>query len=475
MPIDDVSLPPGVLEHMEVRAFANLHAAEVALRRVTVFVGAQATGKSVVARLLHVLRGLPRRVAGALLRGASQAEALAAEADLLDRWFPPRLRATRPGAAVVYRAQGFAVAVEFGAGRPGFAFGAGAARVWEACARARPAVEAHTARLRDAQAGPGVLVEEEAVAAVLRGILRDNARDLPGAAGEDGLFVPAGRGALAAWDLGPATVDDAGGGLGLDPALVRFVRLWAGAKRLEAMMQPQPREDGGLDRLLGGRLVVRDGRVRVAHGDGREVDLSRASSGQQELAPLLMVLGLHRETPPRAYARATVEEPEAHLHPMAQLALVRRLVGAAAGPEGQALLLTTHSPYVVTALNNLRQAGGLAARLFAAMGVAPSRRTGPAAEGVWDILDGRDPALAALGRRLDAAVPPAGQVGPGDFAAFHFDGEGASSIIDPETGLAVAEDMDAIGEEIMEEFGGLTAIGADLDGLVGPRPEGGAA
>lgn len=85
--------------------------------------------------------------------------------------------------------------------------------------------------------------------------------------------------------------------------------------------------------------------------DGKAIDFARASSGQQEVVWILYtLLKLLLEN---NSVFTVIEEPEAHLFPETQNQLVEFLgLFANAKPDNQ-LLVTTHSPYILTALNNL--------------------------------------------------------------------------------------------------------------------------
>jgi len=85
--------------------------------------------------------------------------------------------------------------------------------------------------------------------------------------------------------------------------------------------------------------------------DGKAIDFAHASSGQQEVVWILYILlKLLLE---ESSVFVVIEEPEAHLFPETQNQLVEFFgLFANAKPDNQ-LLITTHSPYILTALNNL--------------------------------------------------------------------------------------------------------------------------
>jgi len=121
-------------------------------------------------------------------------------------------------------------------------------------------------------------------------------------------------------------------------------------------------------RFLQGEIVV-EGNSEVFHAsDGRELPLSILSSGTQELLPLITCL---REFVALSCAVAKsldfrealhrrlffVEEPEANVFPSTQYDLVRAFARMANEPVLDASwVITTHSPYILTAFNTLIEA-----------------------------------------------------------------------------------------------------------------------
>jgi predicted ATPase len=177
-------------------------------------------------------------------------------------------------------------------------------------------------------------------------------------------FVPAGRSfftsigkAIAAFEQGRV----------LDPLILRFGRQYTAYKnevqyfresKTDLQFKLQFREQ--LNEIFGGKLQ-QDGELEyVITDDGRTIPISALSSGQQELLPLLAVLpNLIRSEPGLCY----IEEPEAHLFPSAQSKLIEAIVMMlTASTSNVSVVLTTHSPYVLAKVNNLIKAGSLGRR-----------------------------------------------------------------------------------------------------------------
>ena len=87
--------------------------------------------------------------------------------------------------------------------------------------------------------------------------------------------------------------------------------------------------------------------------DGKRISITDASSGQQEALPMFVLLSVF----PFFWQENTnsiffIEEPEAHLFPSAQKT-VAQLIVLLHSINSNSFVLTTHSPYIITALNNM--------------------------------------------------------------------------------------------------------------------------
>jgi predicted ATPase len=88
--------------------------------------------------------------------------------------------------------------------------------------------------------------------------------------------------------------------------------------------------------------------------NSRKINLSNASSGQQEALPMLLIMSvwpflLYRK---RGQFTFFIEEPEAHLFPVSQK-YIMSLFAILYKRLHHNFVITTHSPYILTALNNM--------------------------------------------------------------------------------------------------------------------------
>lgn len=146
------------------------------------------------------------------------------------------------------------------------------------------------------------------------------------------------------------------------------------------------------------------------------VYLNNASSGQQEVIRILQDVFLILLSKESAFR--VIEEPEAHLFPMAQKYLLEVIAMVLNKTDSQ-MILTSHSPYILSVVNNLLFASGVAAKLKdSTMSVSiPQFQLKSFETGVYSLADGQ-----------------------------------CHSIVDPETGLIDQNALDTISEELADEF-----------------------
>ncbi len=97
--------------------------------------------------------------------------------------------------------------------------------------------------------------------------------------------------------------------------------------------------------------------LKIEEDDGHPVAINFASSGQQEILWLLnfmYVLMLREEN-----VFLIIEEPEAHIYPLLQKKIME-FIALFTNMQDSGVLITTHSPYILTVANNLYYAGVLA-------------------------------------------------------------------------------------------------------------------
>ncbi|MFN0036682.1 MAG: AAA family ATPase [Saprospiraceae bacterium] len=105
-----------------------------------------------------------------------------------------------------------------------------------------------------------------------------------------------------------------------------------------------------ISEILRGEYRADGSAERIQFSKDKFIWLREASSGQQESIRILQDMMLLTRDGTSVFR--AIEEPEAHLFPLAQQHLVE-IIALAQAATGSRFVLTTHSPYIVSALNNI--------------------------------------------------------------------------------------------------------------------------
>ena len=171
------------------------------------------------------------------------------------------------------------------------------------------------------------------------------------------------------------------------------------------------------DKILKGRYRFdKDGEKVLLQNSDKFIKLSFASSGQQEVVWIL--LQIFSIVLNRTKVFMVIEEPEAHLFPVAQNDIVE-LICLLSNLNNNQIMITTHSPYILSSLNNFIYAGKLAKTKSAAVAKLVNRK-------VW--------------------------LKPEKVSAFYIEHGVLHNIIDDELQLIKAEEIDRASTIINQQF-----------------------
>lgn len=113
---------------------------------------------------------------------------------------------------------------------------------------------------------------------------------------------------------------------------------------------------GLIQKILHGEYRNEDGEERLYFDDDQSVKMNYSSSGQQEAVWITNILFYHMLG--RRNVSFIIEEPESHLYPDTQKAMVEFISLVKNGKNK--VIITTHSPYVLGSINNLLYADKIA-------------------------------------------------------------------------------------------------------------------
>jgi len=267
------------------------------------------------------------------------------------------------------------------------------------------------------------------------------------------VYIPDGRAFFANQSLGFNLVNNPD----IDPILKEFSLevSWGAARSPDPILG----EDGirtlheisrEIVRIAGGHVEGRNGSARFRRTlDGKSIPLPLLSSGTQAILPMLNVLwqmiteqrgrilfprpdnlpGMPNQVIP-SKGLVYVEEPEANIFPSTQYELIRLF--AWLSQEWRldfSWVVTTHSPYILSAFNNLNEAGQV------------SR------------------AKPELKDEVAKLIPEHFWINEGEFRAYAIEKGVLKSIVAKDTGLVSANYLDQVSETIGAEFDELLRLG----------------
>jgi hypothetical protein len=416
---------------LEVENFSVIRKARLEFGRITVLIGPQASGKSLLCKLAYFLEAeVPIIAAGSLFERNTWDEFL----ETLKREFVSRFVISgelTPNWFVSYSSKQYLATIS----RPRDGSG--------------PGVEFSFGEFfRDLYVlffphrKPAMMSRAEVAAEIFLAIgWQPNEKQF-----QTSLFIPSGREfftdtAKTVTVLGP----------GLDPITKRFGEQIAWDTRWKLGLLSTGRGvvqdiEQEMIRIAQGAVAIRDSTPVFLAKDGRNLPLSALSSGTAEVLPMLNVLNyvaFHRE---HFQARATslsepspgvsiyLEEPEAHVFPETQRDLINLFAWMANDPIlSFDWVITTHSPYILTAFNTLIEAWRAA------------KKTGK-----------RD--------QVAAIVPEHSWINEDDFAAYAIEDGVLRPIFEKETGgvegsgLINGDYLDKVSESTSNQFSRLLEI-----------------
>jgi predicted ATPase len=167
--------------------------------------------------------------------------------------------------------------------------------------------------------------------------------------------------------------------------------------------------------ILRADYVSDKGEEKIYYDESHWVKLLFASSGQQE--SLWLLLPCFMQILQQRKSLFIIEEPEAHLFPYAQRNIME-LIALLANATNSTVLISTHSPYILTSTNLLLYSG----------------------------------AVEKQNSQRDAVIRPMLRIMPSIFSAFSIDNGKLTDLFDEETSMIMAEYIDSVSTVINEDL-----------------------
>jgi hypothetical protein len=408
-------------ERIVIENYKGIKKLDLEVRPFTVLIGPQSVGKSTTAKLLYFFKNMAREAGMA----ATADTETSLEAHLIERFWkfmPPPTR--KGGKSVIRYSVGDAVFSLTSAGNGDSNWRIELPKIFRDELASMKKECSEISKTTNTKTWGFRFVAQHRFLASLKRKLGPQFSHAP-------QFIPAGRSFYAHLEKDPVSFYESAT---LDPFIAEFGKTLSSLKEDFFGRDPHFGDPKVLHRatelaqqLLSGKYQREGQRDFIITTDEQRIPAALWSSGQQESFPLVLFLydlcrgGMSNEI-------LFVEEPEAHLFPSSQRHMVELLAAAFREKKGRLnLFITTHSPYVLSALNVLLLAGRLGG----------GKLKGGDNEGVVNPLE----ALA-----------------PGSFGAYYMDQNECRLIMDPETGLIDGSGIDDVSGEIAEQFDAVSRL-----------------
>lgn len=417
-------------ERLLIRDFAGIKEIDITLSRINLLIGPQATGKSICAKLLYYFKSFLGDVLKAVESQQTKRQFDTAFIQKFQRYFPPQ-DLDNKDFLLRYEISDCFIQIEQERSKLRLTY---SDYYKNQLVSWRKYYKQDLEETGDAE----VMVDYGEVMLNLGHSFYFNQKEeLEEVSAFSQVFIPAGRSFFAI--LQSSIFSFLSSNNAIDPFLIEFGSFYEKVK-LSRSRTVQSADDQKLankiailvESILGGKHVREKGQDYLLLSDGRKVSLANSSSGQQEMLPLALILGSISFNRPLFTLGNVVyiEEPEAHLFPSAQ----RKIVDLIALIHNEAkiptqFVITTHSPYILTALNNLIYAGHISTQLS----------------------DGEM-------SRLEDIVPQERFLKTADIRVYSLHNGISESIISDETGMITTSTIDEVSDELATQFDSILSL-----------------
>jgi len=354
-----------MIEHITIKNFLIIRNADFEIKRINVIIGPQANGKSVIAKLTYYFKSISEIFLESIRTNDSKREL---DNKLLSRFEERFPRYTWEGTAfsIKYEVDGLDFHITGSKTSKG--------KTSISIKYCSALLKLYNNKKRQYQ---NKLTEQKAAA-------HNNKRDYnnsfhiffeeivePCLDGEyhrffsTSVFIPASRSFFA--NLQKNIFTFLASNLDIDPFLKDFGRLYESSKRwynddmIRDNRKLSEKIDKSLQAIVDGDYEYNDEQDWIV-SRGKKVNLANASSGQQESLPMLLVLCVYPFLRERERGNMFfIEEPEAHLFPTSQGYIIS-ILSLLYKHLGTNFFITSHSPYVLSALNNFIMAADAVAK-----------------------------------------------------------------------------------------------------------------
>ncbi|WP_298884263.1 ATP-binding protein [uncultured Polaribacter sp.] len=414
-------------EAIYIENFGGLKKMSFELKSINVLIGPQASGKSISAKLIYFFKNFSSEIIKSVENGESKRELDSKQKEKFTTYFPKESW-PKNSFKIEYKINDSSITIERKASKTlSFSYSDDYKKILN---KGRKYLKEEQKKLEQEIRIPSYKINRN----TRNRFYECLKTDISEVSSYTQFFVPAGRSFFA--NIQSSIFSFLSNNKSLDPFLIEFGSFYDNFKRFAndedfgRNKKPDKNFDKLINEIMNGNFLREKDKDYIIHNDSRKVNLSNASSGQQETLPLVLILkALTKLHFSNGGATLYIEEPEAHLFPTAQKKIIQLLARTFNNSRNNfQIIVTTHSPYILSSFNNLLEAGKIIEE-------QPNK--------INDVYK---------------VIPKEEVLNPNDIIAYSVFGGQKKVLIDEETQLISQNILDSVSDEIAIDFGKLLDI-----------------
>lgn len=344
------------MEKIFIENFGGIKKMEFEFNSINILIGPQGSGKSITVKLLYFFKNFTSEIIKSIENQESKRDLDKKQKDTFITFFPKESW-SKDDFSVSYKFDETEILIKKVSNKLFFDYSDNLKKIQS---KGKKIYNDEKLKLSENRKIPTFRIKRE-INDKIQNCIKDDLGDI---ATFDQFFIPAGRSFFA--NIQNSIFSFLSDNRSLDPFLIEFGSFYENFKSLYNDILSSERSDKEFDELIS--QILNSNYIRekekdfLVHKDSRKVNLTNASSGQQETLPLMIILkSLNFINSRGSGFTLYIEEPEAHLFPTAQKRIVQLLSRTFNNSNNRKfqIFVTTHSPYILSSFNNLIYAGHL--------------------------------------------------------------------------------------------------------------------
>ncbi|WP_374448182.1 AAA family ATPase [Providencia sp.] len=348
------------MEKIRITNFLLIKELDIELKRINVFIGPQAQGKSIVAKLIKFFKEIPLSLSNSIAHGKESMEFRSHQLSKFNKMFPEQYW-IHTVFNIEYSNKYFSInlikddidstlQINFS---NSLLSAENSARTFNTML-----LEEEERRISEEETASEPVPKRIMLEEIRRIFVEKLFNECENPSVDRVFYVPAGRSFFA--NLQKNIFSFINSDIKIDYFLTEFGSIYENVKDLRRhsfIKESTPKlVNDYFESLIKGSFVVEDGEDWIV-GDNGKINVINSSSGQQEALPMALVMSIWPYIELRLVSKSfIIEEPEAHLFPSAQGEMTSLIANAYNYNSNTSIIITTHSPYILSALNVCIQA-----------------------------------------------------------------------------------------------------------------------